>query len=246
MFVKNGVISVFDLDNSRLSRFSEEGRHIEDVSLRAVSDILSPQAEDPGYIYAERDSGPGGNDADELVKFDKKTAKVSLISTVKHGFSFPKIDPMSDRFILRGRNDGKLIWAYTRTYELFLETAAGQRITRIAHSCARIKITDKDKTDYVKSNWKEKPAFLELVWPEYYSPIEYIILDDKDRLFVGTVEKDGEGRRKIDVFDAAGKYMGSFHFEDRIMVIRNGLLYAIAEDADGFPIVERYVMTWGK
>lgn len=244
MFLKDGIISVFDFGNKRISRFSEDGRRIEDFSLAAFAQSR-PEAEDDATVYSNRlEWGDNGTAKLQLVRFDKKMSKISVMATAKAMLSFSKIEPMADQFILRIRRDGVLVWADPCAYELFLDAPDGRRVGRIAHSCAKVKVTDEEKAAFIKRVYGEKPKDIELIWPEYHSPIVSVTLDDKDRLFVGTAEKDREGRRKYDVFDATGKFLGSFHSKNAVIVVKNGLLYATAEDADGFPIVERYGMTW--
>ncbi len=246
MFLKNGVISVFDFGNNRVSRFSVEGRHIEDVDLRAMGGLSRVEGEDGAAVYSNKLEWQDESARLKLLKFDKKTGKMSVMSTSKAVLSFSKIEPLADQFILLVRSDGKLIWTDPGTYELFVDAPDGRKLGRITHSCAKVKVTEEEKAAFIKRVYGDKPPDIELIWPEYHSPIDSVTLDDKDRLFVGTAEKDREGRRKYDVFDAAGKFLGSFHVRNAVTVVKNGFLYAKAEDADGFPIVERYVMTWGR
>ncbi len=246
MFLKNEVISVFDFGNRRISRFSEDGRHIDDFNLGAL-DQSRPEAESDAAVYSNKlEWGDNETARLRLVRFDKKTSKLSVIATAKAILSFTKLEPMADQLILRIRRDGVLVWADPCTYELFLDAPDGRRVGRITHSCAKVKVTDEEKAAFIKRVYGEKPTDIELIWPENHSPIASVVLDDGDRVFVETPEKDGQGRRKYDVFDPAGKYLGSFHIGDRIAAVGKGSLYTIGESPDGFPIVERYAMTWGK
>ncbi len=247
---KDGTISVFDLANGRMTGFSSEGAFIRELDLRSLGQFVAPEAESDEAFYGIRMDMEGRNLLTiELVRFDKKTRTVSVLSKAGSANTLPKQEPLLDRFILRTRSDGGRIWGYTKDYELFLESPSGQRTGTITHKSPRLRVTEEDKDKMIKMMFPGKtqvPNDIELVWPEYYSPVLNMVLDDRDWLYVRTFEKDEAGRSKYDVFDAGGVYRGSFHSDRSIHCIKKGRCYVSTEDEDGNPVIERYVMTPAK
>ncbi len=187
---------------------------------------------------------------EELVRFDKKTKAVSGISKFDIGMEFTKLDLLAGRFILRTRGSGGLIWVYTKDYEFFLGSPSGLTKGSVIHKFPLLRVTEADKKMWIKKYFGAEdkvPKRYKLVWPEYYPPISDMVLDDKDWIYVRTYESDAAGMTKYDVFDAGCVYRGSFHFgPGDILEIRNGRAYVKTEDEEGFPVIERYVMTLAK
>ncbi len=71
-----------------------------------------------------------------------------------------------------------------------------------------------------------------------------LAVDDEGRLFVQTWIKTGDGLYLHDIFDADGRLLGRAPMPRRAASIRKGKLYAIEEDADGYPVIKRYGLAW--
>lgn len=246
---KDGTIAVLDTVNMRLVGFSPEGADLEDIDLRTVDQNFCPEAETEAAVYGYRSINVDGSTIDELVRFDKKTKIVSVISKFSKKFVLWEMNCLSGRFFLRTGSNGELIWVYTENYELFHGSPSGLREGSITHKFPLLRVTEADKKMLVKKLFggeDKLPKRFKLTWPEYFPPVAEMILDDRDWLCVRTYEKDAAGRSKYDVFDAGLVYRGSFHFGPSIMEIRNGRAYVKAEDEEGFPVIERYEMTLTK
>ncbi len=249
---KNGTISVYDLMTRRISDFSSDGAYIggSDPIQTGMMRLFSLSAENEAAFYgdgAERDEN--GAVYAELVRVDKKTGAVSIITRVKDEYDLPRVDPTPENFFMRTRSNGELIWASSRKYELFIESPDGRKLGRITRPDPKVRFTEKDREALLEKRYggkDKRPKNVEFVWPEYFPPITRVVLDDRDWLYVGTCDKDGRGSGKYDVFDAAGAYRGSFHFERSILVIKKGRAYVAAEDEEGLPVLERYEMTPAK
>jgi len=77
---------------------------------------------------------------------------------------------------------------------------------------------------------------------KYRSAYRKIQVDDRNRLYVQTWQKRGDSF-VTDIFDAEGRYMVEAVFPVRSEFFGDKL-YAIEEDADGYPMVKRYSMQW--
>ena len=242
LFLIHGEIRVFDFGNKRLSSYRPDGSHIADLDLRKLPSMFRPDAADDSVLYGNMMGESADGVRCELVSVDVKTGKTVLISEQKDRYSYPRVNPLSARYIMRIKSDGKLVWTDPRDYSIYTCGVDGRTISTVRHEDEKIKVTDAYKKDIIKRVFGGDTHGAELVWPEYLAPITSLTLDDADRLYVETCLKDSEGRTKYDVFDASGTFLGSFHLGARIMAVKAGLVYAVAENAEGEPVVERYRM----
>jgi len=244
IFIKDKTLSVFDFANKRISNYSFDGRHLEDISLYKFGGFFRPEAVDETAIYGnllEWDSD--GGEWLKLVKYDKRTELISSISQIKNEIMYPNVNPIADKFILRIRKDGVIVWVHQKNYMIFLMTADGKIIKQVAKEHGRVKISNQDKENLINRIYGGKgniPPNVNLVWPDFYSPIVSLIVDDNDWVYIRTSEKNSQGQIKYDIFDEKGNFRGSFFHEHSIELIKNNMAYAIAEDNEGFPMIIRY------
>lgn len=250
LFIIDQTLSVFDFRNMRISRYSLDGHHLQDISLNelGLGGGFRPEAEDEAAVYGNLLEWK--DDASvmlKLVKYDKKTKLISTISQVKINIK----DPIGDKFILRTREDKLVIWTYPKNYVIYLISDDGNTIKKITKEYNPVKITaeDKERILNMKYGGKDKiPPDLDLVWPKYYSPINFLIVGDNHWLYVKTNEKNNRGEIKNDVFNEEGNFRGSFFHDhlESIWLIKNNMAYVVTEDIEGFPVVKRYEIIWNK
>jgi hypothetical protein len=74
-----------------------------------------------------------------------------------------------------------------------------------------------------------------------------MFLDDQDRIFIQTYEKDGRGGLFYEVFDPEGRYISRFSFPEKeeAVVVKKDKLYSMVRDSkEGILLVKRYSLTW--
>ncbi len=246
---KDGSISIKDGSAGRIIRFSADGNFIDYFSMNDKGIVLVKlQGENEAAFYGVSSRWEGRQiNLMELVGIDKRTKMVSVLSQARTEYDPQKMEISLSSFLLRTRSNGDCLWTTSRSYEFFLEPMSGRRVSVLKHDRPKVRFTEKDRESWTKTMYGDDvPKDVELVWPEYYPPIAYMVLDDRDWLYVRTFEKDEAGRSKYDVFDAGYDYRGSFHFGPDIMEIRNGRAYVKTEDEEGFPVIERYEMSPAK
>lgn len=81
--------------------------------------------------------------------------------------------------------------------------------------------------------------------PDFKPPFRWIYSDEKGRIFVSTWERypPSEGYY-YDIFDSEGKHLISRPIEGDPLVFKNGKLYLIYKDEDGYQYIKRYKVTW--
>jgi len=81
--IREGVLSVFDFGNKRISYYSMDGHHLEDIRLHELGGLFRPEAEDENSIYGNLiEWESDGSQCLKLVRYDKTTRLVSTISKV--------------------------------------------------------------------------------------------------------------------------------------------------------------------
>ncbi len=243
---KDGNISIKDGSAGRIVKYSADGTFIDCFSVKDLGRVLIRlQGENEAAYYgvASRWEDRRTN-LMELVRIDKKTGTVDVLSQYTTGYAPPKMKITLASFLLRTRKNGDCLWTASSAYEFFLEPMSGRRVSALKLDRPKVRFTDRDREQMMKTMYgDDAPKDIEFVWPEYFPPVFGMVLDDRDWLYVRTYEKDEAGRSRYDVFDAGFVYRGSFHFGPEIMEIRDGRAYIKAEDGDGNPVIERYVMT---
>jgi hypothetical protein len=79
----------------------------------------------------------------------------------------------------------------------------------------------------------------------YHPAFSYLRTDDEGRIFVGTWEKPTSGDGFFyDVFDSEGKDIAQMPLNFTPQVIKNGKIYTIEEDEEGYQYVKRYRISW--
>ena len=91
-----------------------------------------------------------------------------------------------------------------------------------------------------------------LYFADHMPPFEFFFLDDKERLFVLSAEKEGD-TRIFDIFNEEGTFIGrkalniSFNRFNRYgnqVIIRNERLVCVQEKESSFKELLIYKMTW--
>jgi hypothetical protein len=142
-----------------------------------------------------------------------------------------------------------LVWGFSQEYALQVLDNSGQVIKKITKEHRPVEITAEDGEKY--KNMYEEPLKrgLKISFRGSFPAFSEISVDEKDRIYVKTYERvDGqEGVFYFDVFDPEGKYLAKIPIRanlNRNSVWKNGRLYTIDEEEDGFPVVKRYKVNW--
>ena len=128
-------------------------------------------------------------------------------------------------------------------YKLKVFDLDGNHIKKIERAFIPIKVTDKDiEYEMERLGIKSKE---EVVAPDYYPPYSWIYSDDEGRLFISTWERLSESESYYyDVFDAEGRYLLRKAIEYAPQFFKDGKMYVISTDEDGYQYIKRYNVTW--
>lgn len=130
----------------------------------------------------------------------------------------------------------------------FLDTE-GRTVRRINKAYEKIPLSS-DESKALILEWfgqELQTTMFQIESPDYYPPFQTFLVDEEGRIYVKRFESLAhKDRHLIEIFGTDGKYLGDVTVPAAVvpMVIRNGLIYAIAEDEEGYKSVKRFRMSW--
>jgi len=111
-----------------------------------------------------------------------------------------------------------------------------------------VKITKEDKAQILqKENSQPTGLRRNIEFPKYYPVASGLFIDEQNRIYVRTFEKDDKGGLYHDVFDSEGRYISRFSINEneKVVVINNNKIYCIIKESEeGIPLVKRYRIEW--
>jgi hypothetical protein len=82
---------------------------------------------------------------------------------------------------------------------------------------------------------------------KFHSAFRRFVLSDQGHILVKSWEKaPGGASYYFDLFDAQGRYVSKIPLKGEPIVWKNGKLYTIEEDDEGYKVVKKYSVTWTK
>jgi len=231
----------------RMSFFKLDGRFIREVSFRGAPTALG-RVDSLGHIYLNELVMGGqdprlvtkkfGPDGSVLAELSGSPAPVS-----PKGATRVKVHSLMPASYFQIDQAGSVVYGYPQTYDLMLFRASDAKpFKKIARSYDPVEVASEEK----KELEKELPpgSGIELDFPKYHPAYSRFFLSDLGHLFVQTYEKADGGRLIHDIFDAEGRFIGRIPLKSSGVGILKGKYYALEEDADGYPYVKRYAVTW--
>jgi hypothetical protein len=144
---------------------------------------------------------------------------------------------------------GNIIYARMTAYEIKYFTPEGQLFRIVRKKYRPQPLTEKDKEEMLQQMPKTPGVNLKemLVFPDNYPAISTFLVDEQDRLYVRTYEK---GKAKdsylVDIFSPEGKLISRCEMPDGAFLSKDGKLYTVEKDEEGYQYICRYQTTWKK
>ena len=135
-------------------------------------------------------------------------------------------------------------------YEIQIINSEGELIRKIVKDYEPIEITDADKKRIISRIYirETMPPGQEAEFSKYFYPIDWLHVDDEDRIFVRTFENVNDSNSYyFDVFDPDGHYIAKVPLKampELPIVWKKDKLYTIEADEEGFQYIKRYKVTW--
>ncbi len=243
---QNEVV-IFDVMIQRLHFFSLDGEYKKSITIEKL--FNPPIINSEGNIVSLVNVDVAENPKYELQKYDLELNPLTFY------YSFPKYNSVRD-----GVNPFRSIlqWAVTHNneivcghpdegYDLKIFNTEGKIIKNIVKDYTPIKIPAEE----IKREKKMPlPPGMFYSFPKYYSAFLWIIVDEKNRIFVCTWERSKDkGGRYYDVFSPEGKFIAKIPISHevsmgKLIIFKGDKLYLVKADEDGYQYVKRYKVTW--
>jgi 6-bladed beta-propeller len=223
-----------------LTYYTPDGQYIRALSTVRIFPI-GILLDSSGRIFALRNIQNPEKPGKEVDLYDQNLNFLKTIVTVLQRRPDPSlIEPFRNSIQWALLNDGSLVVSSGDEYELDVFNVEGKLVRKIIRDYDFVRITDED----VKQSVPRVPEGRKLVVPKNFPAIRSLTTDDEGRIFVGTYEKRGKGIFVNDVFDSAGRFVAAVALKGQPQVWKKHKLYAIEEDEDGSPFIQRYAATW--
>jgi len=245
-------ILVEDVLNQRLALFTLDGKFVRHISTAKALGLSGIEMDGRGMIVA-RSMGLGdtGKMFMEVKTYDKDLNPKIKLAAVEFQMSLQsKINPFSAMTLLYALDgQGRLYFGSQRGYEIKVLSLEGKLLKTIGRDYDPVAITKEFKDEMLKLipnvsgvNVKDMIQF-----PKVFPPYGNFVLADEGRLLVRTYEK-GRAEKEFywDVFDAEGRFVAKVPIAHEIRLWRDGKVYFIVENEDGYKILKCFRARWEK
>lgn len=252
-FTKDGQLMIEDATNRRLSFFKPSGEFTRSASIADKMGLVNILLDAQGN-YLGREIGVSGNKMFfEIKKYDPQLKP--LFSLDKTDFPVPlpgsgaKINLLELSSIYQFDGAGNIFYGRNVAYEIKVFDAKGKHIRSIQKEYDQVKVTKEDIDEILARIPNTAPGVANIkdmfVFPDYFPPFQFFLLDDAGRMYVRTYKKGkAKGEYEIDVFDAEGTFIAQFITKAGLMFWRGDKAYGIEDTEDGFRVIKRYAVSW--
>ena len=241
---KQNSILVYDLGNHRLSYFSADtGELLEEKSTARLGRLFRVDDDSRGSFYGYQFLYEPGKRVLIISKFSPSLEPIKDIFRLEDKLLENEVEPYAPSLFFRILSDDGLLVANDCEYKFYWHDANGGLVRTALTDYRPVTFTATDKERYLKA-WTAEggppPKDQIFVFPDKYPPIEHMITDDQDNIFIRTYDTDKEGRHYYEAFSKDGKPLGRFALGFNITCIVGDKIYSFERDENGFDQICRY------
>ncbi len=240
---KNGSVLIYDIGNRRLAYFSADtGELIEEISTAKQPRMFRIDDDSQGNFYCYQVL-PGPEKTVRLIsKYSPTFEFIKEIIRVEEKPLGNEIQVIPTSLLFRILADDGLLVAKSDEYKFYRYNSTGGIAKTVSNDYKRVNVTAADKEREIKIRFEGAPAPKDqvFVFPDYYPPIEYLITDDEDNIFVRQYEVDKAGRHFYEAFNREGRSLGKFALGFTVNCIVGDRMYSLEDDDEGFNQICRY------
>jgi DNA-binding beta-propeller fold protein YncE len=252
-FTPDGQLMVEDATNRRLSFFKPSGEFIRSASIADKMGLVNIFLDAKGN-YLGREMGISGNKMFfEIKKYDPQLKPLFTLDKTEFSVPVPgsgaKINLMELISVYQFDGTGNIFYGCNTAYEIKVFDPQGKHIQSIQKEYDEVKITQDDIDKILARIGSASPGgpnFKDmLVFPDYFPPFQFFLLDDQGRMYVRTFKKGkAKDEYEFDVFDAEGNFIAQFITKADLRIWRGDKTYGVEETEDGFRVIKRYAVSW--
>ncbi|MBD3413385.1 MAG: 6-bladed beta-propeller [Candidatus Aminicenantes bacterium] len=245
----NERLVVYDMRKSCLSLFSFSGDFIKEYSAAKYFPLVRVRTDQKGHFAIQhhvRDEKIRGY---KITLLDSNLEPVREIASVEEKRNPPRVIRLINPYMHYWfTQEGQILMGYSTDYELRFLNLEGDLTKKIITDYSPLPISNEEKRRLTEARFPDSgggvPEGYKLEFPDHYPPFSSFLIDSVGRIFVRTYEEAGEGMHYYDIFDSEGRYLARVPIYDQVAALKNGKLYTLEEDEEGYQVVKRYHLKW--
>ncbi len=230
--------------------FTLDGEFLRQVSTSKMPAFRLPKADSAGNIVASY-AIAGEPIKSVLNKFDSELNPIcefasSVFVSQPPVFQYFEMSRRTTYAWNVSRND-EIIWGNFNKYEIFICDPDGNCTKKIVKEDDGVPITKEEEKKLIKEWFGDRPVppSMTLKFPDHYPTFIFLTCDEEGRIYVHTYEKtEDDEETYLDIFDSEGKYIVRTSTKLWPQIWKNGMMYCVDEDEDGYEVVKRYRVKW--
>jgi hypothetical protein len=237
-FLSGGGLAVYDFLARKMLFYQADGTPEKNIPLSLFGACSEFAVNSKGHFIGKFMLPQGGAEL-KLIELESG-ATVPIAKLEKN--AIPQLEQLSPTIVWAlGAND-QIVWGSSDTYAINICDSAGTTLKTIVKDAPPVPVNEADFADSLKTKFGGQPIppEFEQEFPRNYPAFRKILTDASGIILVQTFEKNGDGLPYFDVFDAEGRYLSRFAMGSALQAWKNGCLYVVQEDADGFLMIKRF------
>lgn len=234
-------LMVYDRLAFKLTFFALDGNYLRSIHLKGIQALRKNFRENvTGNYYVgtiEFQGKYGTNTFRSSREVREYGSDLTFIKTiVKDKFRNADV-PLRQDMLARFLPSGLILCGFTDAYEFRIISPDGKVVRRVLKEYEPIEISDEEKERRGLADVKSVP--------KYFPAFQDFSMDEEGRIFVQTFGRQGdENKFYYDVFDPDGKYIVKMPSNALPEYWKNGKMYTIEYDEQGYQYIKRYKVTW--
>lgn len=240
---KNGSILVYDVGNLRLTYFSANtGDRIAEISTAKQPRIFRIDDDSHGNLYAYQVLYDQDKEIRLISKFSPALELIKEFFRVEYRARENEIQVISPRLFFRVLNNDDLLVASSDAFKFYRYDSTGELVKTVLNDYRPVTITAADRERDIKNMLEGRPipGNEVFVFPDHYPPMEHLITDENDNIFIRHYGVDEAGCHLYEAFNKDGAPLGKFSLAFTIFDVNGDRIYSLETDEDGFNRICRY------
>jgi hypothetical protein len=241
----DNLLMVEDNAHRRLVLFKPTGEFVKYISLADKLGLVSLLLDEQGNYLGREIVFSDNNEKMFFVakKFDQDLKLLFTFDKIEAPIPGPntKTNYMEMMSFYQFGPAGNIYYGRNKNYDIKVYSPEGKHIRTIEKEYDRTKLTQED-IDERHAGTPDKSYMEQFEFPEYYPPFQSFRLDEQGRFTKGKAK----GEYVVDVFDAEGRFIAQFITKSDLKLVKKNKAYGVEKTADGFVVVKRYAVSWGK
>lgn len=248
--LKKKELLVNDINQAKAHFFTLEGEFLRQMTTSKMPAFRRPKADSAGNIVVSY--AVTGKPVEMLLK--KVDAELNPICDITSCIAVtqpPVIEYFEVRrsttYVWNVMSTDEIIWGDLKNYEIHVCNPEGVCLKKIVKDHKGVSINGEEKEKLTKNIFGDNPvpSNVTLKFPDSYPPFIRFTCDAEGRIFVQRYDNAlDEERINYDIFDAEGKYIAKTTLNYRPQIWKNGMMYCVERDEDGFNVIKRYKVNW--